>query len=132
MKVGDVYKTVFSDYYTSILTLKDLPIVPTKKSDKSVIWNLAKEWGWTNYKELTEKYSKSLENAIEVGENIEDKMKKFNNIHEKIKFKTFGKITVGRKQKESANLAKRKGHLKRKQRIYLMNRLKEQMMRLMK
>ena len=109
MKVGDVYKTVFSDHYTSILTLKDLPIVQTKKSDKSVIWNLAKEGGWTNYKELTEKYSKSLENAIEVGENIEDKMKKFNNIHEKIKFKAFGKITVGRKQKESAKLSKKKG-----------------------
>ena len=52
MKVGDVYKTVFSDHYTSILTLKDLPIVQTKKSVKSVIWNLAKEGGLTNYKEL--------------------------------------------------------------------------------
>ena len=108
MKVDNAYKTVFSDHYTSILTLKDLPTVQNKKSEKTVIWNLEKEGGWTKYKELTEEYSKSLEKAIEIGKNIEDKMKKFNKIHDKIKFKAFGKITVGRKQKETIKLSKNK------------------------
>ena len=76
MKLGNTYKTVFSDHFTCILTLKDLPTVQNTKSEKTAIWNLAKEGGWTKYKELTEEYSKSLEKAIDTGENVEEKMKK--------------------------------------------------------
>ena len=61
---------------------------------------MAKEGGWDEYKYLTKKYAQKIEEAIEEGRDIEEKMKKFDKIHNKIKFKAFGRITVGRKPKE--------------------------------
>ena len=58
---------------------------------------MAKEGGWAAYEKLTEEYYKSIEKAIDMGITIEEIFWKFNKIHEKIKFKAFGKITVGRK-----------------------------------
>ena len=108
LKVGKTYRIVNSDHYTIILNLKDLPTVQNEKKEKRVIWNLAKEGGWAKYKELTEEYSESLERAIEQGETIEEKMFKFNKVHEKIKFMAFGKITLGSKPKEEKTLNKNK------------------------
>ena len=43
IKIGNTYKRIFLDHYTSILTLKDLPTVQKEKGEKAVVWNLAKE-----------------------------------------------------------------------------------------
>ena len=59
-----------------------------------MLWNLTKEGGWSHYKELTNKYSEALEVAIEKEGSIDDKMSCFEKIHDKIKFKVFGKVTV--------------------------------------
>jgi hypothetical protein len=108
VKVGDSYQTIFSDHYTCILTLENLPSIHEKKTENKTIWNLAKEGGWDSYKELTEKYADSIEKAIDTESTIEEKMNKFNNIHEKIKFKAFGKTTIRSKPKEvkKSNLKK--------------------------
>ena len=108
VKVGNIYQTIYSDHYTCILTFENLPTVKKGKQEKTMIWNLAKEGGWAIYKQLTEKYAMAMDKAIDCGINIEEKMRKFNKIHEKIKFKAFGKITVGRKQKESKRKSQNK------------------------
>ena len=100
VKVEDSYQTIFSDHYTCILTLENLPYIHEKKTENTSVWNLAKEGGWDSYKELTEKYADSVEKAIHTENTIEEKMKKFNDIHEKIKFKAFGKTTIKSKPKE--------------------------------
>ena len=41
-----------------------------------------------------------METAIDKGESIEEKIGKFEKVHEKIKFMSFGKITLGRKLTE--------------------------------
>ena len=46
---------------------------------------------------LTDEYSKELGRVIESKEDVEEKMNKFNKIHDKIKFKAFGKVSIGKK-----------------------------------
>ena len=60
VKRGRSYRRVYSDHYTCLLTLKDLPRRRQGKSDKKVVWNLAREGGWEKYHELTEEYSEPL------------------------------------------------------------------------
>ena len=81
---GEKYKMVYSDHFTCVLTLSDLPRAQVRREEKKVVWNLAREGGWEEYKVLTDKYSDKLEKEIEKGEYIEEKMKRFNQIHEKI------------------------------------------------
>ena len=45
IKMGNIYKTVFSDHYTSILTLKDLPTVQKKNTEKNSHMELSKGGG---------------------------------------------------------------------------------------
>ena len=48
---------------------------------------------------LSDKYSESLENVIGSREtNMEEKMKKFDKIHVKIKYQAFGKVTISQKK----------------------------------
>ena len=62
------------------------------------MWNLATENGWETYKKLTDEYSEKIEKVIEDKSlNIPDIMKKFKNIHNSIKFKAFGKVTMNNK-----------------------------------
>ena len=66
------------------------------------MWNLAKENGWEAYTKLTDEYSVKLEKVIEDKTlNIPDIMKKFENIHNSIKFKAFGKVTIKNKPAKS-------------------------------
>ena len=59
--------------------------------------NLAKEGGWDKYKMLTDGYSQVLRNYIETEETVEEKMNRFEKIHDKIKYKAFGKVSIGEK-----------------------------------
>ena len=95
---GPNYHVVKSDHYTCILTLTNLPRVRETNKEKQIIWNLAKEGGWTRYQKLTEDYSETLEEIInDKDTDIEVKMKKFESIHDKIKFKAFGKVRISDK-----------------------------------
>ena len=58
-----------------------------------------KEGGWNRYQILSDKYSDALQNVIgDENINIEKKMAKFEKIHEKIKYKSFGKVTSNSKR----------------------------------
>ena len=104
VKIGKKYKLIYSDHFTCLLTFTNLPRRKEAKEARQVVWNLALEGGWDRYKELTDVYSKALEKVINTEETVEEKMKKFNKIHDSIKYKSFGKVTIGRKStKISAN-----------------------------
>ena len=97
VKIGKKYQIVYSDHFTCLLTLSNLPRRQEAKETKKVVWNLAKEGAWDKYKMLTDEYSKALGRVIESKEDVEEKMNKFNKIHDKIKFKAFGKVSIGKK-----------------------------------
>ena len=101
VKAGSRYKAVPSDHFTCILTLTDLPRVQERRGDKQVVWNLRKEGGWEKYQILSDKYSELLEKVIDSKEtDIEEKMVKFDKIHDKIKYQAFGKVTISQKRSE--------------------------------
>ena len=100
VKMGKNYKLVYSDHFTCLLTFSNLPKIQDKKEERKKMWNLAKEGGWRHYEILTNKYSEALERVLDKEDCIEVKMKKFNSIHDKIKFEAFGKVTIGGKEKK--------------------------------
>ena len=96
-KKGSSYNLVFSDHYTCMLTLKDLPRRREGNEDKRVVWNLAKEGGWIKYAELTNANNM----AEELNKVINDDTKSTEEIHhkyskalDKVKFRSFGKVTI--------------------------------------
>ena len=46
------YKLVYTDHFSLLLTMKNLPRKKETKQKKIKMWNLAKENGWKIYKEL--------------------------------------------------------------------------------
>ena len=98
--MGKSHKLVYSDHFSCILTLTDIPRAREKRVEKQAVWNLTKEGGWEKYKLLTDKYSEALNQAIEEGDTMDDKMEAFEKVHEKIKFKSFGKVKIGKSYKE--------------------------------
>ena len=94
------YKLVYTDHLSSLLTLKNLPIRRIKKEDKKTIWNLRKENAWTEYKNVSDAFSKELEKVVEDNNiSIQEAMDKFEKIHEKIKFIVFGKVSINIEKK---------------------------------
>ena len=99
VRMGAKYQTVNSDHFTVILTLTNLPRVQEKNEEKRVMWNLAKEGGWKKYENISEELSDALMKVVEDKKtNIEEKMEKFDKIHDKIKYKAFGKVTITQKK----------------------------------
>ena len=84
-----------------MLTFENLPRVQEKEEGKKTLWNLAKPNGWSDYEKYTNDSSDKLENIV-MDENmtIEEIMNKFENIHNRIKFKAFGKVTIGTNKKK--------------------------------
>ena len=100
VKMRNTYKQVYSDHFTCFLTLTDLPRVRERRDEKQVVWNLSKEGGWDKYKVLTDKFSEALQDIVNNDENMDHKMQEFEKIHDKIKFKAFGKVRIGQDKKE--------------------------------
>ena len=100
VKMGQKYQRVYSDHFTCILTLSDLPREKEIKQQKQTMWNLSKEGGWDEYKVLSDEHSESLEKMLDKEDTINNKMNKFNKIHDKIKYKAFGKVTIGKKYRK--------------------------------
>ena len=89
-------KLVYSDHFSLLLSLTNLPKAKDNGTRKETKWNLAKEGGWNKYKEVSAEYCKALEKLIEDKDaNIDQKYERFEKIHDKIKFKSFGKVTIG-------------------------------------
>ena len=63
--------------------------------ERQTKWNLAKEGGWQEYRELTNKYSETLRNAIEnEDKTIQEKYEKVEKTLDKIRFQAFGKVSI--------------------------------------
>ena len=96
VKNGSKYQLVHSDHFTCLLTLTGLPRVREGRIEKKTAWNLGKEGGWESYKKLTQDYNKAFKKAVMEKGSIEEKMLNFEKLHDKIKFKAFGKVTIGK------------------------------------
>ena len=95
------YKRIYSDHYSNLLTLSNLPLSENKEEKKVIKWNLAKDGGWERYKKLTEKPNKKLDDMIHSKENtIEDITNKMESVLNNVRFKAFGKVTISNKNKE--------------------------------
>ena len=87
------FELVHTDHLTLIFTLHKLP----KKSTKTIKvtkWNMEKEDGWRKYEELSNKSFSNIIKEIDNNENSVEKItQKFKDVHTKIMFGAFGKIT---------------------------------------
>ena len=64
-------------------------------------WNLAKDRGWDDYKIESDKVKdKLLEVVHNKNISIEEAKKKFDKLHDKIKYRAFGKVTITQNRKE--------------------------------
>jgi hypothetical protein len=89
-----------SDHYPCVLTLEGLPR-EDKKEEKVSEWNLAKEGGWNRYTVLMEEYSGKMNKIIENKEKkMKEVMEKVDKIHNKVKFMSFVKVTIGKRSKK--------------------------------
>ena len=97
------FKLVHSDHYSCLLTLKDLPKNrKSEKEERKSMWNLAKVGGWEAYEKITNEKSKALNNIVgEKETSIEEKMDRFQKLHNKIKFRAFGKVQIKKISKTS-------------------------------
>ena len=79
------YKKVFTDHFSSLLTLKNLPKKKENNSKKKTVWNFSKENGWEDYKITSDKLSEKVDNLVENQElTVQEVINKFEVIHEKI------------------------------------------------
>ena len=83
------------DHYPMILKFKDIPIDRSKfKKDKDVRFNLKKDGGWDKYKAITDDCKELLAIVNDDKETIENIHRQFEKMHNKMKFKSFGKTRV--------------------------------------
>ena len=97
--VGKNKKLVYTDHFTLLLMFKNIPINPKRKSivEKQTVWNTNKPAGWDTYKELTDD-NDDLENlAMEVITDTTEFNQKLDKIMNKIKFRSFGKVSFTNK-----------------------------------
>merc|ERR1712129_627601 len=88
-------RLTYSDHFSCLLTFQNIPKRRTEHKRKETKWNLALEGGWKKYKEECDKFSDKLVNIVEdETTSIEDAMEKFAKMHDKIKYKSFGKVTI--------------------------------------
>ena len=83
-----------TDHYPMIFKLKGIPLkqMTAERVEKEIVWNLRKEGGWEKYHEITEiKCDELVKVTSNNDESIEVIAEKFDKIHEKIKFASFGK-----------------------------------------
>ena len=91
------FRLVHPDHYPCLLTLQGLPWKEKggKKEEKKVCWDLTKKGGWNMYEVLTDKCSEVIDNLVgDKTKTIEEVADKFSKIHEKVKYKSFGKVTL--------------------------------------
>ena len=92
----------YSDHYSCLITLSSLPRRREGREEEKIVrWNLAKEGGWKNYEKISEQYKDMLDKLVEDDTlDIEEKYTMFEKILDKIKFKSFGKVTLNKKNEK--------------------------------
>ena len=95
-------RLVYSDHYSCLLTFQNLPKRNKNERGKSTLkWNLAREGGWEMYERITQKKSKKLNKIVQEESPIEEKMEKYEKLHDRIKYEAFGKVKVKIKSAEN-------------------------------
>ena len=87
-----------TDHFTLIFVLHKLPKKSTKMT-KVTKWNFEKEEGWEKYEQLSNKiFDYFIEEINNKESDINRVTKRFHDIHTKIMFGSFGKVTnkIGR------------------------------------
>ena len=93
------------------------------QEEKRVSWNLAKIGGWNRYNVLTDKCSEALDKVIsDKTKTIEEVAEKVEKIHEKVMFKSFGKVTLSEKRQKSVVKRVMKEQRKKRPKNYLTSR----------
>ena len=93
------YKLIYTDHFSTVVTFEDLPRKQLKKEENIKVWNLSKEDGWKNYKTVSDQYSDVIKNLVNNDKlSLEEAYEKFDKIHNSIKFKSFGKVTINKKK----------------------------------
>ena len=68
------------------------------------MWNLAKVGGWEAYEKITNEKAETLNKMMEEKETpIEEKMQRFKRLHDKIKFRAFGKVQIKETKHNATN-----------------------------
>ena len=106
--IGKQKKLVYTDHRSLLLIFKNLPINLNKKNpnEKISVWNTNKPNGWEMYKQLTDE-NEDLENlAIQQNLDSTEFTLKMDRILDKIKFRSFGKVTFTNKPQSDKSLEK--------------------------
>ena len=82
-----------------LLSLKNLPKKKEMKTKKKTLWNLAKTNGWEVYKDISDEFADKIEKIVkDKNLTIQEVFDKFDKLHDKIKYKAFGKVTICEKK----------------------------------
>ena len=87
--------STYSDNFAVEVISHGLPrnvMVEKNNEEETSTWNLRKEGGWEEYKELTEKCAYKVEEIVNNSDiSIEECMKKIDKVNNMVKFGSFGK-----------------------------------------
>ena len=68
------------------------------KEKKQTKWNLKKQGGWEKYKQVSDEMSDKVKETLKDDDKtVEETKRVFDQVHEKIRFKSFGKVTIDKK-----------------------------------
>ena len=97
-------RLVHSDHFPCLLTFDNLPRGQDAKEDKQVKWNLAKKGGWEHYKKVSDELIVKVKESIDDNDiSVETTKKEFDKVHNKIRFKAFGKVTLYKKENKASD-----------------------------
>ena len=99
-------KMCYPDHYGILLVMKSIPLATGRngKCEKYKMWNMNKLGGWQKFNELTEDNAK-FQNIIEDdSENPSTLMDQIDKELTKVKFRSFGKVTVRNELKTTKEL----------------------------
>ena len=90
-----------SDHFPCLLTFNNLPRGKDAKEEKQLKWNLAIEGGWEKYKQVSDDLiDKVKETLKDDNKKVEEAKIVFDKVHDKIEFKSFGKVTIDNKKQQ--------------------------------
>ena len=93
--VGKHKRLVFTDHYSLQLIFENIPLKPYQKRtiDKQTVWNTNKPGGWDKYNELSDDNDDLNRLADDNLANTTELDQKLEKIMNKIKYKSFGKVS---------------------------------------
>ena len=99
-------RVCFPDHYAMLLVLEGMPLVTDqiKRGPRSRVWNLNAENGWKKYWEITNNNAELNKISKEKGISTTEQMNKIEKEIKKVKFQSFGKVTVRNEQRASKEL----------------------------